>query len=437
MHSQYLSYLKILLKTERLAPDLLWQWQWRQLERMLRHAADETDLYPQRIVQAFPAGRFDPARWNDLPVLTRAEAQAAGPALWARNLPPEAGRSRSAETSGSTGMPLAFGWSDLASTSTRMQMERFWIWHGIDPARTFAEIRVLKQAEALAPDWQSPHRQGWSIQEDSGLAASLHVAAPIERQIAWLSALRPAYLLTYPSHAVALGQAWRQAGQMSGPETVITVGETLDPDQAARIAADLAGAKPARVLDSYGCQEAGKLALVCEAGRMHVCAENVHLEILDEDNQPVAPGMEGWVTITSLHNFVTPLIRYRLGDRALADDRGPCPCGRSLPVLGRILGRARNLLVLPDGRRFWPGNHLAAGMREFVRFRQFQLVQLAPDLCQLRYVPDPGAPPPDLAGLAAHAQRVLHPRMVIEPVAMTEITRSPSGKFEDYISLVP
>ena len=34
---------------------------------------------------------------------------------------------------------------------------------------------------------------------------------------------------------------------------------------------------------------------------------------------------------------------------------GPvCGCGRGLPVLERVMGRARNMLVLPDGRRLWP-----------------------------------------------------------------------------------
>src|SRR5690606_36464707 len=113
---------------------------------------------------------------------------------------------------------------------------------------------------------------------------------------------------------------------------------------------------PARVLDTYGCQEAGKLALACPEGRYHVCVESVLLEIIDDAGAPVGPGGEGWVVITSLFNYATPFIRYRLGDRAVAGDGEPCPCGRTLPVIARILGCARNMLVMPDGSRRWPSS---------------------------------------------------------------------------------
>jgi pilus assembly protein CpaB len=46
-----------------------------------------------------------------------------------------------------------------------------------------------------------------------------------------------------------------------------------------------------------------------------------------------------------------PLVRYRVGDRgavAAADAR--CACGRSLPVLASVEGRADDVLVTRDGR---------------------------------------------------------------------------------------
>ena len=44
-----------------------------------------------------------------------------------------------------------------------------------------------------------------------------------------------------------------------------------------------------------------------------------------------------------------PLLRYEIGDYA---EVGPtCDCGRTLPVLTRILGRDRNRLVMPNGER--------------------------------------------------------------------------------------
>jgi phenylacetate-CoA ligase len=81
---------------------------------------------------------------------------------------------------------------------------------------------------------------------------------------------------------------------------------------------------PAR--DNYSCTELATLALTCpEHDHLHIQAERVLLEILDDQNRPCAPGEVGRVVVTGLVNFATPLIRYEIGDRAVAGS--PCPCG--------------------------------------------------------------------------------------------------------------
>jgi len=47
-----------------------------------------------------------------------------------------------------------------------------------------------------------------------------------------------------------------------------------------------------------------------------------------------------------------PFIRYDIGDYAEVGE--PCSCGRGLPVLKRILGRARNAISQHDGSYRWP-----------------------------------------------------------------------------------
>jgi phenylacetate-CoA ligase len=91
--------------------------------------------------------------------------------------------------------------------------------------------------------------------------------------------------------------------------------------------------------DSYSCEEAGYLAMQCpEQEVLHVQSENLLLEVVGNDGRPCVPGEAGRVLVTSLHNFATPLIRYELGD--LAEVGAPCACGRGLPVIARVLGRA-------------------------------------------------------------------------------------------------
>lgn len=86
--------------------------------------------------------------------------------------------------------------------------------------------------------------------------------------------------------------------------------------------------------------------------------------------------------MTDLGNTFMPLIRYEIGDWA---EVGPaCRCGRGLPTLTRVLGRPRNMLILPDGDSLWP--RLNSGDLSLVApIQQFQLVQESLDRIELKY----------------------------------------------------
>ncbi len=61
-------------------------------------------------------------------------------------------------------------------------------------------------------------------------------------------------------------------------------------------------------------------------------AEHTVMEVVGDDGRAVAPGTEGAVLYTSLGNDVFPLIRYRVGDYAVAaSSAGTCACGRGSP----------------------------------------------------------------------------------------------------------
>ena len=64
----------------------------------------------------------------------------------------------------------------------------------------------------------------------------------------------------------------------------------------------------------------------------------------------VPDGTEGEIVFSTLNREAMPLIRYRTGDRALRLP-GTCPCGAVAPRIGKIRGRFRNELELPDGSR--------------------------------------------------------------------------------------
>ena len=106
--------------------------------------------------------------------------------------------------------------------------------------------------------------------------------------------------------------------------------------------------------------------------------------MLDDSGRPCAAGVTGNVVLTPLHNFAMPLLRYEIGDLATVG-AGPCDCGRTLPVLEDIPGRANDLMMLPSGELRPPYYGYQAVM-EVRAILQHQFVQTAPDHACFRLV---------------------------------------------------
>jgi phenylacetate-CoA ligase len=161
-------------------------------------------------------------------------------------------------------------------------------------------------------------------------------------------------------------------------------------------------------------------------------AESVLVEILGADGRPCAPGAVGRLVVTKLHNFATPLIRYELRDYAEAGM--PCPCGRGLPTIARIVGRSRKMLTLPNGEQRWP----LVGFdryREIAPIRQYQLVQRSLHDVEVRLVVDRALSGDEETRLAAVITAALgHPFRLDFIYLRDEIPRGPGGKFEEFIS---
>jgi phenylacetate-CoA ligase len=128
-----------------------------------------------------------------------------------------------------------------------------------------------------------------------------------------------------------------------------------------------------------------------------------------------------------------PLFRYETGDYAEAGP--PCPCGRGLPTLARILGRRRNMLVLPDGTRRWP----LTGLYEFraiAPIRRAQTVQLDGGRLEVRFVSDRAITPEEERRLAQAVQRWIGHPFAVAFVRVDGFPSGASGKFEDFVSHV-
>jgi phenylacetate-CoA ligase len=432
MNGEFADYLRELEAMEAWPAGKLAQYQVDRLAHLVTHAYQHAPFYRERLAPLFRSGgAIDFSRWRDVPVASRSDIVDCAETLRVADLPKRYGPVAEFRTSGTTGTPLMIAANGMASMSANAALARLVRWLRLDPSQPLATIRIAHgDARAAYPEGKT--RTSW-IAGHPAPSYFLDVVTPVAQQLEWLSRMRPRYLLTYPSNAWALAESVpAAAGQKLGIEAVIANGETVT-DEAREIVAERLGAT---LKSFYSCQEIGVIAIECPAGTQHhVAIENAFVELLDEQGHEVRPGERGRVVVTGLHNYAMPFVRYMLGDIAIGAER-PCACGRKLPIIERIEGRVRNAFTFRDGTKIWPRGWLARAMRQFVPFRQYQFVQLDYETIELRYVPDESGRPADTDGLGAYARRMMHPSVAMTLKPMTELPRGPSGKFEDFFSLV-
>ncbi len=414
-------------------PARLREWQLRQADGLLAHAFASVPVYRERLEAAgFAPGRgLDEDVWARIPLLGRTDIQQTGERLLSTAPPAEHGAGDEVSTSGSTGVPVTVHRSGLVALFWDVFTLRDHFWHRRDLTAKLAAIRSYPNDQAVYPDGVQAARWGRSTAAlyETGPFVGLSVITGTAQQAEWLARHRPDYLLTYPSAALALARHCRDSGiDLSFLRELRTLSEPVTPELR-RLASEVWGAE---VTDAYSTQEAGYLALQCpDHDHYHVQSENVLLEVLRPDGSPCAPGEIGRVVLTTLHNFVMPLIRYDIGDFAEVGE--PCPCGRGLPVLQRIVGRVRNMLTFPDGRTAWP---LVGEMfyRGVAPIRQYQMIQKAPNRLELRIVPERPLTAEEEDELRAIVRRRMGHPFEIDFSYHDEIARGPGGKYEDFRS---
>ena len=433
--AQLLSLAQQLEQSQWWPPELMRRHQFRQLSRLLDHAYRTVPFYAVRLDAAGyrPGQEVTEPFWRSLPTLRRSELQDAGPALEAKEVPAGHGGVGRDSTSGSTGTPVQIVKTRLAHLMWLAVTLRDEIWQRRDFRLKLGIIRRDPENRAFPPDglrlpnWGPPVGALFS----TGPCAMVDTRATIEEQAAWLLRERPDYLYSFPSIIKELARWFRSTGTEPPPlRRVRTFGEVVGPDLR-ELCREVFGVG---VSDLYSAVDAGYLGTQCpDHEHHHVPAEMVHLEVLDGAGRPCGPGEMGRVVVTPLHNFAMPLLRYEIGD--IAEVGPPCSCGRGLPVLARVLGKTRDVIVLPSGeRRFaFMGTK---GIAKFPTLQQIQVVQKTVHDLEVRLVTRGPFGAENEAKLTAVLREALGDHFAIVYTYHGDIPRSASGKYFDFVSEV-
>jgi phenylacetate-CoA ligase len=303
-----------------------------QLENVLRFAGKHSPFYRDslKFLDRLPSRGLSEEHFSSLPILTRQDLQEHAQEIDVRSLPANHGTSRTISGASTTGQPIKVMTTGLMGVWDRAMTLRGQDWHGRDTSLSNLDIRDSHKQERKKPG-------RWSDLPWSGPSTALSVDQPIEDLFDDFIRMKPDYLQTSPfilQPFVELSIA-RGIKPQNLREVCCQI-ERLSPE--VRDMAEKAWGVP--ITDIYSAMEIGIMAHQCPDNyNLHIQSEYVRLEVLGDDNKPCQAGEVGRIIVTPLHNYQTPLIRYAIGD--YAEVGGPCSCGRSLPVLTRILGHEK------------------------------------------------------------------------------------------------
>jgi phenylacetate-CoA ligase len=401
----------------------------RHLGQLAAHCARHSPFFARRLRGAGidAATLAEAGGLQRLLPMTRRALQAAGEDLYCREIPPGHGNITETQTSGSTGEPVTVRRTSVNGLFWNGMVMRELRWHQRDVMGRLCSINPTIDVPARYDSWGPPA----SVFGRTGPTLTLPITASVAELASQAAEFQPTFLITLPTTLDAFA-LYCQAHGVHLPHLrhVLTISETLSPSTR-ELTETVFGAS---VADVYSSEECNQIAMSCpESGHYHVAAENVIAEVVDVQDRPCEPGAVGRVLVTCLHNYATPLIRYELGD--YVEVAPPCPCGRGLPAWRRILGRERNLVVMPDGSRVWPVLGFRSA-RDVAPVVQFQFVQHTREVIEARLVterPLTAAEEDRLRSLFAKA--IGHP-FVVRFTYVSGQLHKPGHKFEEFVSHV-
>jgi phenylacetate-CoA ligase len=398
-------------------PEKIRSIQYKELQQLVKHHKEQSPWYGNLMKDK-----------QRIPIITKKDIQDAGEDFFSVNIPKAHLPVSSVKTSGSTGEPLEIKTTIYNSMFYSAYTLRTSVWEksNLEPLKmSVSKANIHEYIEA--DTWQSIISKFFKTGKMQGIPLSTDVS----EQNRLITQFQPNLLMTYPNNLRALCELWRNNFPLTELKIIKTMGETCSDDLRLFVK-EVTGLN---IIDMYSSQEIGTIAIQCPESKLyHTMDENLIVEILDDDDKECLEGEVGRVVITDLHNAVSPLIRYQIGDYAMRG--GKCSCGRGLKTISQILGRNRNLLVHPDGRRNWP----LVGFYKFMnvtKVRRYQFIQHDIENIELRVATDHEMTDEERTKFIAIGHEFMGPEFNINLVHyLGDLPPNKNGKYEDFISYI-
>jgi phenylacetate-CoA ligase len=279
--------------------------------------------------------------WENLPILTKRNLQQPlqerlSTGYTTKNI-------FKGKTSGSSGHPLTYGKDKYAHAMTWAVFYEAYKQHGINlnsslQARFYGiPLRGKGRYLELVKDFVS-YRKRFPIFNMND--------AVLESFVDRFSKDKFEYINGYTSSIVLLARYCQSKNRVLKSicptlKMVITTSEMLFPDDRLLLEEWLG----IPVINEYGASEVGLIAMQNAQGDFEINQQNLYVEVVDEENQPVPEGAIGSILVTDLYNKAHPMIRYKIGDLGSLQT-----LENGIRVLKDLQGRVSDMVLLPSGK---------------------------------------------------------------------------------------
>jgi phenylacetate-CoA ligase len=411
---KYGAHRRFLEESQWWTPERLELFQWQELRKLLAYCLQNVPYYQRKYAGINLEDVRSVRDFRNLPPLSRAEVNENREDLCN---PRGDDRLIPHATGGSSGTPARF-YMNVDSFDWRLAAtERAYSWSGYrigDRALFLWGAPATRLSLFHATKLKAYHL----VRRELLVNTFRHDGCLWETILQKLRRFRPLFIVGYVSSLESFAEhLLARRERVDGIKAVLSAAEPVTERTRDLVQA----AFEAPLFNTYGSREFMSVAVECDRHEgLHVNAENILVETEGDGRGPSE------LLITDLHNYGTPLIRYRIGDAgSLAT--GQCGCGRGLPRIRAIEGRVADLLRLPSGRVV-SGLIFPHVVKEFPQIREFQVEQRSPEAIVLRVVLNSPLTPPDVDRLHRAITRIIGEDINCEVADVPSIPRLPSGK---------
>ena len=368
---------------------------------------------------------------SQIPFLTKDIIKEKNFALKAKNIPGRDFIKNS--TSGSTGKSMLF-YSDKKNTYSKACSLRGDMLSGWEYGEKYVLIwgahRDINKHPSLQALLNKKYIQKYEILSTFNLSEE-----DIEKYIDFFNYNKPVIIIGYPTGLFLIANHILKFNKrVINSKAIISAGETLYEFQREVIEK----AFQQKVFNRYGCREVKHIASECkEHTGLHISADHVIVEIVDDKGETARPGELGEIVVTDLDNYAFPFIRYKIGDIGILKEPGfKCNCGVNLPMLEKVEGRTMDIIVGTNGNRVTGSFWTLFFRHNFVGIEKFQVIQETLGSISIYFEINGSYDPKEEVKIKNEIKRLLGADTIIEITVVKEISKTTTGKHRWIISKV-